>query len=71
MLFTFCADDAHGAPIEIKASELKITPEELVGNIYKEHTADFKEFLISFDNYHTNQQPGKQALQRFNFQQIK
>src|SRR3989344_4216970 len=52
-----CADDAHGAPIEIKATELKITPEELVGNIYKEHTADFKDFLISFDNYHTTNSP--------------
>src|SRR3989338_8989389 len=56
MLFT-SAYDAHGAPIEIKATELKITPEELVGNIYKEHTADFKEFLISFDNYHTTNSP--------------
>src|SRR3989339_503966 len=40
-----CADDAHGAPIEIKAAELGIKPEELIDNVYKEHVQDFKDFL--------------------------
>jgi len=48
-----CADDAHGAPIEIKAAELRVKPEQLIDNVYKEHVRDFKEFLISFDNYYT------------------
>jgi len=48
-----CADDAHGAPIEIKAAELKIKPEQLIADVYKEHLQDFKDFLISFDNYYT------------------
>ncbi len=48
-----CADDAHGAPIEIKASELKISPEKLVADVYKEHVQDFRDFNISFDNYYT------------------
>jgi methionyl-tRNA synthetase len=48
-----CADDTHGAPIEIKASELKITPEQLITKVYDGHVKDFKDFLISFDNYHT------------------
>lgn len=52
-----CADDAHGAPIEIKAAELGITPEQLVADVYKEHVQDFKDFLISFDNYYTTNSP--------------
>ena len=48
-----CADDTHGAPIEIKSTELGITPEKLIEDVYKEHTQDFKDFLISFDNYYT------------------
>ena len=46
-----CADYAHGAPIEIKAAELGIIPEKLIADVYKEHVQDFKDFLISFENY--------------------
>ncbi len=52
-----CADDAHGAPIEIKAAELGIIPEKLIADVYKEHVQDFKDFLISFDNYYTTNSP--------------
>ncbi len=52
-----CADDAHGAPIEIKAAELGITPEKLIADVYKEHVIDFKDFIISFDNYYTTNSP--------------
>ena len=48
-----CADDTHGAPIEIKATELGIKPEQLIENVYKEHVSDFSDFLISFDNYYS------------------
>jgi methionyl-tRNA synthetase len=48
-----CADDAHGAPIEIKASELDIKPEELIDKFYKEHKEDFDNFHIKFDSYYT------------------
>ncbi len=52
-----CADDAHGAPIEIKATELGIKPEQLIDGVYNEHVQDFREFLISFDNYYTTNSP--------------
>ncbi|MBI4451863.1 methionine--tRNA ligase [Candidatus Woesearchaeota archaeon] len=52
-----CADDTHGAPIEIKAAELGITPEQLIAGVYEEHTKDFKDFLISFDNYYSTHSP--------------
>ncbi len=48
-----CADDTHGAPIEINARKEGITPEQLVAKYNREHKEDFLQFNISFDSYHT------------------
>ncbi len=48
-----CADDAHGTPIMLRAQSEGISPEQLVERIGREHRADFAEFHIGFDNYHT------------------
>ncbi len=48
-----CADDTHGTPIMLRADSEGITPEELVAQVEKEHRADFDEFGVEFDNYHT------------------
>ncbi|GAB4351303.1 MAG: methionine--tRNA ligase [Immundisolibacter sp.] len=48
-----CADDAHGAPIMLRAEAEGITPEALVERIGTEHRADFAGFGIGFDNYYT------------------
>jgi methionyl-tRNA synthetase len=48
-----CADDAHGTPIMLKAQQEGITPEQLIERIGREHRADFEDFLIGFDNYHS------------------
>ncbi len=48
-----CADDAHGTPIMLNARKLGITPEQLIANTDKEHRADFAEFNIGFDNFHS------------------
>lgn len=48
-----CADDAHGTPIMLKAQERGITPEQMIAEVSKEHQADFAEFHIAFDNYHS------------------
>ena len=48
-----CADDAHGTPIMLKAQELGVTPEEMIAGVREEHMADFADFYISFDNYHS------------------
>nr|VFK52193.1 MAG: methionyl-tRNA synthetase [Candidatus Kentron sp. TUN] len=48
-----CADDAHGTPIMLRAQEAGISPETLIDQIAKEHRADFNDFHIGFDNYHT------------------
>lgn len=48
-----CGDDAHGTPIMLKAEEKRITPDELVSQMYERHVQDFAAFHIDFDNYHT------------------
>lgn len=48
-----CADDTHGTPIMLRAQQEGITPETLIGRIHAEHSRDFGEFLIGFDNYHS------------------
>jgi len=48
-----CADDTHGTPIMLKADKEGITPEVLIAQVSKEHLADFTDFGIEFDNYHS------------------
>ena len=65
-----CADDTHGAPIEIKAAELGIAPEKLIADICKEHIHDFNDFLISFDNYYTTHSPENKHYSDFIFERL-
>ncbi|MEJ1298139.1 MAG: methionine--tRNA ligase [Candidatus Sedimenticola sp. (ex Thyasira tokunagai)] len=48
-----CADDAHGTPIMLRARQEEIEPEALIARVAKEHTADFADFNVKFDNYHS------------------
>ncbi|MFV1984890.1 MAG: methionine--tRNA ligase [Thiohalomonadales bacterium] len=48
-----CADDAHGTPIMLRAQKEGITPEQLIEQSKKEHFADFQDFEIGVDNYHS------------------
>ncbi|GGA95290.1 methionine--tRNA ligase [Agarivorans gilvus] len=57
-----CADDAHGTPIMLKAQQLGMTPEQMIEQVHKEHSADFKDFHIEFDNYHSTHSPENRAL---------
>jgi methionyl-tRNA synthetase len=52
-----CADDAHGTPIMLKARQEGITPEALIARVAEEHQADFADFRIAFDNYHSTHSP--------------
>ncbi len=49
----FCADDAHGTPIMLKAQQEGTTPEALVEQFSTEHQRDFGDFLVGFDQYHS------------------
>src|SRR3989338_4008391 len=66
-----CADDTHGAPIEIKSAELGIKPEQLIADVYREHTADFRDFLISFDNYYTTNSPENKYYSDLIFERLR
>ncbi|MDG1687742.1 MAG: methionine--tRNA ligase [Gammaproteobacteria bacterium] len=57
-----CADDAHGTPIMLRAQNQGITPEQLIADVQKEHQADFAEFSIGFDNFHSTHSDENQAL---------
>jgi methionyl-tRNA synthetase len=52
-----CADDAHGTPIMLRAEQDGINPEQLIERVWHEHRADFADFLIEFDNYHSTHSP--------------
>ncbi|MGK8707632.1 methionine--tRNA ligase [Metapseudomonas otitidis] len=57
-----CADDAHGSAIMLRAEKEGITSEQLIDNVRAEHTTDFADFLVDFDNYHSTHSPENQAL---------
>jgi methionyl-tRNA synthetase len=52
-----CADDTHGTAIMLKADEQGIDPEALIADVKAEHEQDFKDFLISHDNYYSTHSP--------------
>ena len=56
------ADDAHGAPIMLKAQAEGITPETLVARIAAERPRYLNGFHISFDNWHSTHSPENTAL---------
>ncbi|QSB01772.1 methionine--tRNA ligase [Methylomonas sp. EFPC1] len=52
-----CADDTHGTPIMLRADKEGITPEQLIADVEKQHRADFQEFGVAFDQYHSTHSP--------------
>ncbi len=52
-----CADDTHGTPIMLRADKEGITPEQLIADVEKQHRADFEEFGVAFDQYHSTHSP--------------
>ena len=48
-----CADDTHGTPIMLRADREGITPEHLIADVEQQHRADFAEFGVAFDHYHS------------------
>ena len=60
--YYICADDTHGTPIMLMAEQEKISPEELVEKIHKEHSKDFEEFHVNFDNFYLTNSPENKEL---------
>ncbi|MBV8146132.1 MAG: methionine--tRNA ligase, partial [Gammaproteobacteria bacterium] len=56
------ADDAHGAPIMLKAEERGMTPEQLVQGIAAGRPRYLTGFHLSFDHWHSTESPENTAL---------
>ncbi|SHL00238.1 methionine--tRNA ligase [Phytopseudomonas punonensis] len=57
-----CADDAHGSAIMLRAEKEGITPEQLIDGVKAEHSSDFADFLVDFDNFHSTHSPENREL---------
>ena len=65
------ADDAHGAPIMLKAEAEGITPQALVARIAAERPRYLEGFHISFDNWHSTDSPENVALSQDIYRRLK
>ena len=65
-----CADDAHGTPIMLKSEELKITPEELIADIYKDHKETLEQFNIGHENFYTTHSDENKELSELIFKRL-
>jgi len=61
-VLSFCADDAHGAPIMMKAEELELEPEQYIGPVKDSHVASLNKFGITYDNYHSTHSSENESL---------
>ncbi|WP_407276678.1 methionine--tRNA ligase [Halothiobacillus sp. DCM-1] len=65
-----CADDTHGTPIMLKAQQEGITPEQLIERIAESHRADFADFLIGFDVFHSTHSEENRRMSAEMFQRL-
>jgi methionyl-tRNA synthetase len=66
-----CADDAHGAPIMLKAEAEGITPQALVARIAAERPRYLEGFHVAFDNWHSTDSPENVALSQDIYRRLK
>ncbi|HEV2269829.1 MAG TPA: methionine--tRNA ligase [Steroidobacteraceae bacterium] len=66
-----CADDAHGAPIMLKAEAERISPRELVARIAAGRPRYLQGFHISFDHWHSTDSPENVALSQDIYRRLK
>jgi methionyl-tRNA synthetase len=66
-----CADDAHGAPIMLKAESEGITPQELVARITADRPKYLNGFHLGFDHWHSTDSPENTALSQDIYRRLK
>ena len=69
--FFVCADDSHGTPIMLRADSEGISPEDLIARVSIEHQADFKDFSVAFDHYHSTHSEENKTLSTLIYQRLK
>ncbi len=57
-----CADDAHGTAIMLRAEQEGITAEQQIDRIKALHVADYDDFLVKFDNFHSTHSDENKAF---------
>jgi methionyl-tRNA synthetase len=67
----FCADDAHGTAIMLKAEEKGITAEEHIAKIKQDHEAVSAEFNINFANFYSTHSPENRDLSYLIYSRLK
>ncbi|MGH8298575.1 MAG: methionine--tRNA ligase [Steroidobacteraceae bacterium] len=65
------ADDAHGAPIMLKAQAEGITPQQLVARIAAGRPKYLQGFHLSFDHWHSTDSPENVALSQDVYRRLK
>jgi methionyl-tRNA synthetase len=65
------ADDAHGAPIMLKAQSEGITPQQLVARIAADRPRYLKGFHLSFDHWHSTDSPENTHLSQDVYARLK
>jgi methionyl-tRNA synthetase len=66
-----CADDAHGAPIMLKAEAEGVTPQALVERIAATRPKHLKGFHLSFDHWHSTDSPENVELSQDIYRRLK
>src|SRR5215470_3646392 len=66
-----CADDAHGAPIMLKAEAEGVTPQQLVARIGAERPRSLEGFHLSFDHWYSTESPENTALSQEIYARLK
>ena len=66
-----CADDTHGTPIMLRADSEGITPEQLIARVAEEHLADFTEFGVAFDNFHSTHSEENKKLSSLIYRRLR
>jgi len=61
-VLTFCADDAHGAPIMMKADELGIKAVDFIDEVKINHEKSLAKYGIEYTNYHSTHSQENETL---------
>lgn len=61
-VLSFCADDAHGAPIMMKAEELGLQPSDFIDGVKNDHEQALARYGITYTNYHSTHSDENESL---------
>ncbi|MDO3384602.1 methionine--tRNA ligase [Gilvimarinus sp. SDUM040013] len=68
--YYFCADDAHGTAITLKAEEQGISPEQHIENMHAAHKSVAEGFLVKHDNFYTTHSTENRELSELIYKRL-